>query len=505
MELLILMRRKYVSVAQGAALVALIGLGTDPAAHADTLRDALANAYTSNPTLDAARANQRALDEGVPIARAAGLPSLSGVATYTEFVQKSANSFTAPDRDVDAQASASVPLYSGGSVKNSLHAAETRISAGKDDLRSTESSVFSQTVAAYLDVIANEAVVGLNRKSVDVLAVNYKATSDQFEIGNLTRTDVAQSNSRLAQARGNLRTAEANLVAAREKYIQIVGKAPVDLAPPPPLPLLPAAPDEAVAIALQNNPDLLAAQLRSKAAGYDVKIARAALLPKISAFGGVDYTNYIGTLGGGSTAFGVFTQQQTTAQVGVRASIPIFQGGLPAAQQRQAQARESQTLELEIGTERQVIAGVRSAYSSWRSATDVIATYQTAVDAAALSLEGVRAERTVGNRTVLDILNAEQELLNAQVQLVTARRNAYVAGFNLISAMGKAEARDLGLDVPKDQGDVLGGKLYDPDVNYRRVHSKIWDWAHDPEPVAHSTLTVDTPVQDANIRPVPEP
>jgi outer membrane protein len=198
---------------------------------------------------------------------------------------------------------------------------------------------------------------------------------------------------------------------------------------------------------------------------------------------------------------GTFTQKQTTGQVGVRASIPIFQGGLPAAQQRQAQARESQALEQEIGVERQVIAGVRSAYSSWRSATDVIATYQTAVDAAALSLEGVRAERTVGNRTVLDILNAEQELLNAQVQLVTARRNAYVAGFNLISAIGRAEARDLGLDAPG----VLGDQLYDPDVNYKRVHNKIWDWSRDPEPVAQSTRTVDTPAQDAKIRAITGP
>ena len=494
-------RFKLVRAAQGAVALSVLAQAAGIPARADDLRTALVNAYNSNPTLEAARANQRAVDEGVPIARSAGLPSLNGTNTYTEFVKTSANSFTAPKRDFDAQASLSVPLYSGGSVRNSVRAAEIRVSAGKDDLRSTESSTFTQTVAAYLDVIANEAVVGLNRKNVDVLAVNYKATGDQFEIGNLTRTDVAQSNSRLAVARGSLRSSEATLVSAREKYIQIVGKVPIDLAPPPPLPQLPATPDEAVAIALQNNPDLLAAQLRNKAAGYDVKVAGAGRLPKISAFGGVDYTNYINSLGGGSLPSNVFAQSQTTSQVGLRASIPIFQGGLPAAQQRQAQARESQAFEQEVGVERQVIAGVRSAYSQWRAASDVIATDQTAVDAAALSLEGVRAERTVGNRTVLDILNAEQELLNAQVQLVTARRNAYVAGFNLISAMGKAEARDLGLDEPGG----LAGKLYDPDANYRRVRNTIWDWARDPEPVAQSTRTVDTPAQDAKIRGVPEP
>lgn len=489
------------SRARFAAVAIILTSAVAAPVRADDLRDALVNAYRTNPTLEAARANQRAVDENVPIARSSGLPSLSGVSTYTEFAKKSANNFTSPDRDLDAQASISVPLYSGGAVRNSLRAAETRVSAGKNDLRSSESSIFTQTVAAYLDVIANEAVVGLNRKNVDVLAVNYKATSDQFEIGNVTRTDVAQSNSRLALARGQLRNAEANLVSAREKYIQVVGKAPVDLAPPPPLPQLPASPDEAVAIALQNNPDLAAAQLRSKAAGYDVKVAGAGRLPKVSAFGGVDYTNYFNTLGGSAFPAGTFAQSQTTAQFGVRATIPLFQGGLPAAQQRQAQARESQALEQEVGVERQVIAGVRSAYSEWRAATEVIATNQTAVDAAALSLEGVRAERTVGNRTVLDILNAEQELLNAQVQLVTARRNAYVAGFNLISAMGKAEAKDLGLDVPG----ALAGAIYDPDVNYKRVHGIIFDWQRDPEPVAQATRTVDTPAQDAKVREIPAP
>jgi len=137
-----------------------------------------------------------------------------------------------------------------------------------------------------------------------------------------------------------------------------------------------------------------------------------------------------------------------------------------------------------------VIAQVRSAYSSWIAANDLIRSGQVAVDAAQLSLEGVRAENTVGNRTILDILDAEQELLNAQVQLVTARRNAYVAGFTLLAAMGRAEARDLNLD---------GGALYDPEANYQRVKNKFFDWDLDPAPVARSTRTVDTPVQDGDI------
>ena len=176
----------------------------------------------------------------------------------------------------------------------------------------------------------------------------------------------------------------------------------------------------------------------------------------------------------------------------MRATLPLYQGGLPSAQKRQAQAREGATLEQEIGIEREVIASVRAAYAQWQAAQALIASSQTAVDAAELGLEGVRAENSVGNRTILDILNAENELLNAQVQLVTAKRNAYVAGFNLLAAMGKAEARDLGLD---------GGTLYDPAANYRRAKGSFFDWGDNPDPKPAATRTVDTKAQDGSVTP----
>ena len=461
---------------------------------ADDLRDALISAYDTNPTLQAQRSTQRATDEGVPIAKAPGLPSVSGTVTFTKLIGNETTGATilGPGRVLDTQANLGVPIYSGGAVRNSIKAAKVRVSAGQEDLRGVESGVFSQVVAAYMDVIRDQALVGLQRKNVEVLGVNLQSTRDRFEIGDLTRTDVAQSQSRLALAQGSLRISEATLIASRERYIQVVGKAPVDLAPPPPLPGLPASPDEATAFALDNNPDLLASRQRTKAAGYDSEAAGAGRLPTISVFAGADRTDYLGSLGGGSVPSGTLDQNTTSGQVGVRASIPIFSGGLPAARERQARARESATLEQEIGTEREIIATVRSAYSQWTAANDVINSSQTAVDAAALSLEGVRAENSVGNRTILDILNAEQELLNAQVQLVSARRNAYVAGFNLLAAMGKAEARDLGLD---------GGVLYDPQANYNRVKNKFFDWDLDPKPTPKSTRTVDTKPQDGAIPP----
>jgi outer membrane protein len=470
----------------------LAGLGslafTVGTAHADTLREALVLAYETNPTLEASRAQLRATDEGVAIARAAGLPSISTDATYTEFLKQSAASFAAPNRVLDVSGSLGVPIYSGGAVKNRVKAARFRVEAGQADLRATESSLFSQVVAAYMDVIQNQAIVGLRRKSVAVLDTNLNATSDRFEIGDLTRTDVAQSQSRLALARGDARTAEANLASSRETYIQLVGKAPLDLQPPPPLPGLPQTPQEAVDIALESNPDLIAARERVYAAEKDIDVAGSGRLPTVRLYTSGGYQNFFGTLGG--AAAGLTTQAQTSAQAGAQVSLPIFQGGLPAAQRRQAQQQASAQLEQLVATERDVIAQVRASYTSWQASNALIALNQTAVDAANLSLEGVTAENSVGNRTILDILDAERELLNAQVNLVIARRNAYVAGFSLLAAMGRAEARDLNLDA---------GTLYDPEVHYERVRGKWFDWDDDPAPVTRSTRTVDTAPQDGEI------
>ncbi|QUL37259.1 TolC family outer membrane protein [Erythrobacter sp. JK5] len=464
-------------------------------AQADTLREALVHAYNTNPTLQGARANQRATDEEVPINRAQGLPSVDVVANHIEFLKVSPNSFTAPARRLQIGPDLAVPIYSGGAVKNAIRGAKERVSAGRADLRATESAIFSRTVAAYMDVLRTEALASLAANQVEVLRVNLEATSDRFEIGDLTRTDVAQSQSRLAVAEGDLQTAYGNLIAARETYLQLVGKAPTDLEAPPPLPGLPATVGMAEVAALENNPDLIAAKERADAARFDTKAAGAGRLPTVSGFANYDYTDYFGTLGGPISSD--FTQSETTANVGVQINIPIFQGGLTAARQRQAGARETAALEQVIATERDVIAQTRSAYSSWQAANAVIESSKSAVEAAEVSLEGVRAENSIGNRTILDVLNAEQELLQARAQLVTARRNAYVAGFTLLAAMGRAEARDLNLDT--------GGPLYDPQVNYDRVRGRLWDWDRDPAPAANSTRTVDIPAADATIGPQLEP
>jgi len=463
-------------------------------ANAETLRDALMSAYETNPTLTGARAGQQATNEEVPIAKADGRPNLAIVGNYLENVRTSANSFTAPSRLTSNDATLTVPIYSGGRVRNSVKAAETRVNAGFANLRGAESSIFSQTVGAYMDVIRDEAVVELNRAQVGVLAVNLEATKDRFEIGDLTRTDVAQSEARFSAALGNMENARANLIRSKEVYIQIVGKEPGMLEAPPPLPGLPADPDAAVAIALDQNPDLISAKKNVDAASYARKAANASRLPTLSAFAQGNYSNFFNTLGGNIPGTN-FVQSTTTASLGLRANIPLYQGGRPAAQIRQAQARVGQAQEQQIATERGVIAQTRAAYASWKASLELIASSERGVAANELSLEGVRAENSVGNRTILDILNAEQELLNSKVNLVTARRNAYVAGFTLLAAMGKAEARDLGLE---------NGTLYDPVAEYEKI-DKAWnDWSTKPDPKVQSTRTIDTSAQKAEIVPLPD-
>lgn len=480
--------RKTISFARRGRWLAGLAVGAltlASTAHAETLQGALAKAYENNPTLTAARAGQRANDENVPIRRADGLPSAGAGVDYQENLVLPGNAFFSPKRTLSVGGQLTVPIYQGGAVRNAVKAAKFRVEAGQADLRATEASIFAQTVGAYMDVIRDQAIVQLNQKNVSVLRTNLQATSDRFEIGDLTRTDVAQSEARLALAEGDLRTAESNLINSRESYIRLVGEAPVDLEQPPLLPNLPVTAEEAVAIALNSNPDIEAANQLVNASRADIGVARATRLPKLSATTNGGYNNNLNSVTSATSE-----NVTTSVQAALSLTIPIFQGGRPAAQVRQAQSRSSQAIEAYIETERGVIAQTRGAYAAWQANERIIAATQQAVSANGLSLEGVRAENSVGTRSILDILNAEQEYLNTQVQLVSARRNSYVAAFSVLAAMGKAEARDLGIE---------GGALYDPAVNYERVKGKVFDWDDDPKPQQVATDTRAVPAANANV------
>jgi len=467
------------------SLIAALAAGT---ASADTLREALASTYRTNPTLMAQREALRATDAGVAIARAAGRPQVSATAGINRDLTRSGIlAIGSKGTDLTVGADISYPLFSGGSVKNSVRAAKTRVEAGRALLEAVEGDVFTEAVAAYMDVIRDRAIVELNQNNVSVLQTNLQATRDRFEIGDVTRTDIAQSEARLELGRSNLAGAEARLASSVENYKRVIGEPPGQLAPPPPLPPLPATAEEAVRIALVGNPDLVAATRQAEAAGFGVRVARASRLPTVSVGASSTYFN---ALQGAEAGF-PSTGTETTA--GINARIPLYQGGEPAARIRQAQALEGQLMEQVIASERTVVANTRAAFAAYQAAQRAIESSVLAVKANELALEGTRAEQTVGTRNVLDVLNAEQELLNSQVTLVTARRDAYVAGFQLLNTMGQTQAEDLGLD---------GGPLYDPLGNYRRVAGDWSDWASDPRRVPVSTRTV-TPAEEPEKLPAP--
>ena len=471
-------------VVMGTIVLALLA-GT---ASADTLREALVSTYASNPTITAQRESLKSTDANVAIARAAGRPAVSATVGVNRDITQAGvfNRGGSKGPYLSGGVDLSYPLFNGGSVRNSIQAAQTRVEAGRATLRAVEGDIFTEAVAAYMDVIRDRAIVELNNNNVRVLGTNLEATRDRFEIGDLTRTDVAQSEARLSLGRANLATAQGRLTSSEENYRRVIGKRPDVLAPPPPLPPLPATADQAVQIALANNPDLIAITRQADAAGFDVNTARASRLPTVSGVASGDYSN---TLAG--DVFG--PRSGTATSVGVSGRIPLYQGGLPAARIRQAQAFEGQTLEQRVATERAVVSTTRSAFAIYQAAQNAIASNQVAVSANELALEGARAENGVGTRTILDVLNAEQELLNAQVALVTARRDAYVAGFQLLNAMGQAEADDLGLE---------GGPLYDPLGNYRAVAGNWSDWANDPRHMPVATRTVTPQEEAVGVTPV---
>ena len=480
------MTRKTAYLTCSALLLAL-----PQAALADTLQEALEAAYSNNPTLTAQRAGVRATDEEVPLARAAGLPTLDGTATYQENVLKGEPSFSGffsdPDRQVVAQLNATVPIITFGAVTQSVNAAKERVAASRLGLRGSESELFTAVVGAYMDVLRDEAVVRLNERNTDVMRFTLGETQDRLRAGNRGPTDVAQAEARLALAESQLENSRAQLIGSRENYLRLVGRPPGELAPPPPLPNLPDAVVEAVDIALDNNPVLLAAMSERMASNHDVEVADAQRYPRLSAIGGVNQYDYLGSLSANTGPRN--GDQGTTGFVGVRLDLPLFQGGRLTAQMRQAEARREQAVERVVAAERDVVADTRAAYATWRSAERVIGTSERGVLANSKALAGLRAEVGAGLRPLLDRLNAEQELLNAEVTLVTARRDAYVAGFALLAAMGRAEARDL---------NFTNVVLYDPIVHYDRSMEELVNWrdgAREAEPVSKGT--VDVPAQDA--------
>jgi outer membrane protein len=418
----------------GVFLVSTLLIGVSPAC-AEDLTQAINAAYERSAVIANAVAEYEADIEGVTISRAEGLPSVNASLGLNETLAGTRNGSGL----VTVQGQVSVPLYRGGSVRNRVNAARSQSDASFVAVRSAEAEVFAEVVTAYATVIRDRHILALSRNNLETLTTTLNATRARFRARDLTRTDVSQAESRVALAQGEVETAEASLVEAMEEFQRLTAIDAINLQPLPPFQDLPVNAEMAAVVALEENPQLLAARAIAEARRYETRAARGGALPSVSA-------SVNGRYGSGEDL--VPTQQDQSrfgASVGLSVNVPLFQGGGTAAGIRQANIRESQALLSVRDLERTVVARARSEYANWRATSSVALASERAVEAARSALAGVRAESDVGTRTILDILNAEQELRNAQVQLVSAQRDSYVAAFSLLTTMGRTQAHHLGL------------------------------------------------------------
>jgi outer membrane protein len=428
-----------------------------------TLNDALSTAYESNPQLGAARANLRATDEGVAQANAGWRPTINAQGQYGIEHQAAGAPTNVPvygliggdvnSRPLTGQVTLTQPIFRGGKTYAEIGRAKALVRQGRAQLLDAEQQVLLAGVTVYMNVARDEATVNLEQNNVAVLQKQLDATQEQFKVGELTKTDVAQSQARLAGAQAQLTIARGQLAASRANFEQVIGRPAETLDDQPPFPKTPKTEDEAIDIAAKSSPIVLSAMEAEKAADYAVDDAVGSLAPQVSVQGQYQYQQ----LGAGGSA-ALLGQSGTThvASVFGVVTVPIYQGGAEEASVRQAKELHGRTQLLVADADRQARANVQAAWETYSSAQASIESDKVQVAADTTALEGVRKEQEVGARTILDVLNAQQELLNAQVAVISAERDAYVAAYQLLQAMGELTARYLALNV----------KFYDATEHY---------------------------------------
>lgn len=438
----------------GACVVAGIMLLGPQIAQAETLKEALAATYRYNPQIDAERARLRGTDEEVARAMSGYRPIITGTADISRQYQRTKTTIGTDRSNTipkDYGITLTQPIFNGFQTTNAVRESEAFVRAGRETLRAVEHQVMLDAVTAYMDVIRDQAIVRLRENNVNVLARELKAVQDRFAVGEVTRTDLAQSQARRALAVSSLDAARAQLKTSRATYERVVGHPPGNLVEPTPnAPGLPATLEEAVGAASQENPNNIAALYREQAARSTVDRIRGELLPQINLQ--ADYGRTYDALDG-------LNSRQEDASVTGRVTVPIYEGGETRARIRQAKEQHVALLqEIEqFRTETQSI--VTSVYAQMLAARAQRLSDQTQVDANRTALAGVREEEKVGQRTLLDVLNAELELLNAEVSLVTTRRNLVVLSYNVVASIGRLDALATG----------VASEVYDPEVHYKDV------------------------------------
>ncbi|MDI3471429.1 MAG: Type I secretion outer membrane protein, TolC family [Pseudolabrys sp.] len=440
---------------------------------ADTLEGALILAYQNNPSLNSQRAAVRATDEGVSQALAGYRPRITANGSIGELSQDSTTKLTTPGlanpyvnlngtiTPITYGITATQMLFDGFQTANKTRQAESNVYAAREVLRSTEQATLLNAATAYMNMLRDTAILDLQKRNVEVLQEQLRQTRDRFNVGEVTRTDVAQSESALAAGRSSVLTAESNYKTSAAIYRQVIGKDPSKLQPATPVDRFsPQTEAASVTLGTSRHPNVVSAQYNVDAALNAVKVAEGALYPNVSLQGSVQ-----------KSLMSSITQIQTlNSEVLGVVSMPIYQGGAEYSAIRQAKETLGQR-RIDLDTARdQVRQTVVQSWGQLEAAKANIEATQAQVQSSEIALNGVREEARVGQRTTLDVLNAQQTLVNARVSLVSAQRDRVVASYTLLSAVGRLTPAVLGLHVP----------TYDPQVHYHQVRD-AWIGVRTPD------------------------
>ena len=459
--------------AEPAANGRLVGTG----AGSGTMDEALVQSYQNNPQLNSQRSATRAIDENVPTALAGYRPRVVGTASLTDqYLDQLVRGGTGTAGGTLGNTSkgaiavqsygltATQTLFNGFQTATRTRQAEGQVFSAREQLRTTEQTVLLSAATAYMNLLQTAAILELQRSNVNVLEVTLRQTRDRFTAGEVTRTDVAQAESRLAGGRSQLSLAESNYVTAQAQYLQVIGvPPPARLAPAPPVDRLsPRTLDGAIARGRTEHPLITTAMYNVDIALQQVKIAEGALAPVLAAVGNVQ-KNY------GSTA-SLAVLETLQASIAAQLTVPLYQGGAEYAAIRQAKETLGQR-RLDLDTSRdQVQATVTQAWGQLDAAKAQIDATQSQVTSAEVALNGVREEARVGQRTTLDVLNSQQDLVNARVALVTAQRDRVVASYTVLASTGALSPQILGLKI----------EVYDPVTHYQQVRD-AWGGVRAPD------------------------
>jgi outer membrane protein len=423
-------------------------------ANAETIATALSKAYVGNPQLKADQARQRATDEQVPQAKSGWRPTVTANSEVSKVYQDNSVNGKSDFLSRNFQINLSQPVFDGFRSENALREAEATVLAGSQNLLAVEQEVLLNGATAYMNVIRDREIVNYRRQSVENFDEQLRAANARFEVGEVTRTDVSQARARASQARSDLAVAIGNLQTSVANYIRVIGDKPRHLKFPRLSPRVPKTLRAAIDISGETNPQILAAAFNEEAAAANIDVRKSDLLPRLN------FEAQYQVAGDPSALI----NRSEEGRIQGTLSVPIYQSGSVYSRIREAKHTASQRKLEVLDAHRQVREQVVSAWHLLKAATATIAAANDAVAANQVALDGVRQEAQVGTRTTLDVLDAQNELVNAQVALANARRDRIVAGYQLVAAIGHMTAGDLRLSV----------NVYDPRRNLEEVRDKAF-------------------------------